>query len=120
MLVSAGKPNIAEPVIPIVASMGIDHEQLFDAMALVQEVSGTMSGGTTKAGQTRVRCQVILNDGSLNEDTDTVCHMPVTIFADAKKDGQEPPLFHLLRKAVENKTAIAFFWHPREEIRITS
>ena len=36
VLVSLGKPNIVEPGIPIVASIGIDHEQLFDAMALVQ------------------------------------------------------------------------------------
>ena len=109
VLVSAAKPKIAEPAIPIVASMGIEHEQLFDAMALVQEVSPMNSGGRTAAGQARARCQVLLNDGSLNEDTSTVCHMPVTIFADAATGGQEPLLFQTLRRAGENKTAIAFF-----------
>ena len=118
VLLSAGKPNIPEPAIPIVASMEIEREQLFDAMALVQEVSPLANGGTTKAGQARVRCQAILNDGSYNEVTGITCHMPVTIFEDATRDGEEPLLFQNLRKAVENKTAMAFFWHPRKEIRL--
>ena len=109
VLVSAGKPNIAEPSIPIVASMGIEHEQTFDAMALIQDVSPVASGGRTTTGQARVRCQAILNDGSLNETTGTVCHLPVTIFADATTDGQEPLLFQKLRQAVVHKTAMAFF-----------
>ena len=109
VLDSAGKPKMAEPAIPIVASMGIEHEQLFDAMALIQEISPMSSGGRTTAGQPRVRCQVLLNDGSLNENGSTVCHLPVTIFADATTDGREPLLFRQLRTAVEDKIAMAFF-----------
>ena len=88
VLVSAGKPKIAEPAIPVVAPTGIEQEQLFDAMALIQEVSAISNGEKTFAGQDRVRCQILLNDGSLNEATGKVCHLPVTIFADATKDGQ--------------------------------
>ena len=59
VLLSAGKPNIPEPAIPIVASMEIDHEQLFDAMALIQEVSPLANGGTTK--QAKLACDVKLS-----------------------------------------------------------
>ena len=109
VLVSAAKPIMAEPAIPIVASLGIDHEQLFDAMALVQSVSPTSPGGRTSKGQARVRCQVLLNDGSVSEDTRNVCHMPVTIFADATTNGADPPVFQELRKAATDHTAMAFF-----------
>ena len=108
VLGSAGKPIMPEPGIPIVASMGINSEQQFDALALIQEVSASNSGGRTRAGQERVRCQIILNDGSRNSDGN-VCHLPVTIFEDASKDGQDPPLFQKLRSAAEHKIAMAFF-----------
>lgn len=107
--VSAGKPNMTEPVIPIVAAMGIEREQLFDALALIQEVPSMNKGGQTMIGQARVRCQVLLNDGYLKEDTSKMCHLSVTIFADATMDGQEPELFQRLRKAAEEKNAMAFF-----------
>ena len=42
-------------------------------------------------------------------DTSKVCHLPVTIFADATTNEQEPLLFRQLREAAENKTAMAFF-----------
>ena len=84
------KPKMPEPAIPIASSLGIKNEQSFDAMALIQEVSRTQNGGKTQAGTARVRCEVLLNDGSLDKDTNKVRHMPVTIFADATKDGQEP------------------------------
>ena len=109
VLVSVGTPNMAEPAIPIVASMEIEGAQTFDALALIQHVSDTCPGGTTSTGQRRVRCSVLLNDGSRNKDTSKVCHLPVTIFADAPKNEQEPLLFQRLREAAENKTAKAFF-----------
>ena len=56
-----------------------------------------------------MRCQILLNDGSLNEDTGKVCHLPVTIFADAMRESQEPLLFKKLRSAAEGNTAMAFF-----------
>ena len=108
VLVSAGKPKIPEPAIPIVQSMGIEREQHFDALALIQDVSASSNGGNTLTGQARVRCQILLNDGSLNEDTGKVCHLPVTIFADAMRDLQEPLLFKKLRSAAEGNTAMAF------------
>ena len=63
VLISAGKPKMPEPAIPIAASMGIEREQTFDALALIQEVSDMHNGGNTQTGQARVRCQVLLNDG---------------------------------------------------------
>jgi len=108
VLGSAGKPKMAEPSIPIVESMGINSEQQFDALALIQEVSQMSPGGRTKDGRDRVRCQILLNDGSAYGDG-KVCHLPVTIFADAAQNGQEPPLFQKFRTAAENKTATAFF-----------
>ena len=45
VLVSAGKPKIPEPAIPIVQSMGIEREQHFDALALIQDVSASSNGG---------------------------------------------------------------------------
>ena len=109
VLVSVGKPNMAEPAIPIVASMEIEAEQRFDALALIQHVSETSPGGKTLTGQQRVRCSVFLNDGSYKKDTSKVCHLPVTIFADATSDEEEPLLFKQLREAAKNKTAMAFF-----------
>ena len=49
-------------------SMGIEREQSFDVLALIQEVSDMNNGGHTQTGQARMRCQVLLNDGSLKED----------------------------------------------------
>ena len=36
VLVTAGKPKMPEPAIPVAASMGIEREQHFDALALIQ------------------------------------------------------------------------------------
>ena len=108
VLASAGKPKMAEPLVPVSESMGIEHEQHFDALALIQDMSDlALRGGVTATGQARVRCIILLNDGSRNKDTGKVCHLPVTIFADARHDGQPPQLFHQLRKATEGKIAIA-------------
>ena len=82
VLVSAGKPKMPEPAIPVAASMGIGREQQFDALALIQQISAIAHGGTTSNGQRRVRCTVTLVDGSQKEDNDKVCLLPVTIFAD--------------------------------------
>ena len=127
VLAGAGKPCMPEPAIPIAASMGIEREQLFDALALVQNVSETMRGGKTASGQARSRCTILLNDGSRSNAKDSaaaqsldkdspvlqsmgkVCHLPVTVFADTNSDGTEPQLFQILRLAVSNKTAMAFF-----------
>ena len=109
LLVSAGKPKIAEPTIPVAACMGIDRDQSFDALALIQDISDASNGGKTAAGQERVRCKITLNDGSRNKDTGKVCHMPVTIFADGKQGGDEPLVFKQLRNAHERKTAMALF-----------
>ena len=38
-----------------------------------------------------------------------MCHLPLTIFADTRHDGQLPELFDQLRKATEGKIAIAFY-----------
>ena len=51
VLVSAGKPKMTEPAIPVAESMGIEHEQHFDALALIQNVSTMSSGGLTSTGQ---------------------------------------------------------------------
>ena len=109
VLISAGKLKMPETAIPIAASMGIEREQSFDALALIQEVSDMNNGGNTQTGQARVRCQVLLNDGSLKEDNSKVWHLPVTIFADATTNGQEPLLFQNLRQAAEQQIAMAFF-----------
>ncbi len=109
MLASAAKPRMPEPNIPVVESMEIEREQHFDALALVQSVSAMSSGGRTSTGQARVRCTVILNDGSKHKTNDKVCHLPVTVFADAKMNGEPPLLFQALNDAASNKTAMAFF-----------
>ena len=127
VLAGGGQPCMPEPAIPIAASLGIEREQVFDAMALVQEVSETMPGGKTASGQARSRCKVVLNDGSFSSgkhsevlkslDVDSavlqsngkVCHLPVTVFVDANSDGTEPELFHMLRAAASMKKAMAFF-----------
>ena len=109
-VLSTGSKNIMpEPGIPIAASMGIGREQLFDALALVQEVGEMAPGGTTSTNIARVRVQIKLNDGSKNDKTDNVIHLPVTIFADATRDQQEPQMFRDLRQAASTKTAMAFF-----------
>ena len=108
-LVSVGKPNMPVPAIPIVKSIEIEQEQAFDALALVQKVSESLPGGKTSTGQHRLRCHVVLNDGSKHDDTGKVCHLPVTIFADGNMNGEEPMLFQQLRNAAQSKTALAFF-----------
>jgi len=51
----------------------------------------------------------MLNDGSKHDETGKVCHLPVTIFADANVNGDEPLLFQQLRNSVQSKKAWAFF-----------
>ena len=109
VLSTAAKRTKPEPGIPIAASMGIGREQLFDALALVQEVGEMARGGTTSSNTARVRVLVKLNDGSKNDATGNVIHLPITIFADATHDQQEPQMFRDLRQAASTKTAMAFF-----------
>ena len=109
MLVSAGKPKMPEPAIPVAASMGISSEQQFDAMALIQHITPMANGGVTSTGQRRVRCTITLIDGSRKEDKDKVCLLPVTIFVDEGTGGEPPALFQQLQLAASNKWAFAFF-----------
>ena len=109
VLVSAGKPNMPEPAIPVAASMGIGREQQFDALALIQDITQVAHGGTLVSGQKRMRCTITLLDGSKKAHTDKVCLLPVTIFADARQDEQPPHLFKELQLAAANKWAVAFF-----------
>jgi len=106
---SAEKPRMPEPSIPIAQSMGIAEEQHFDALALVQDVSEMNHGGQTSTGQARVRCCVLLNDGSKSKEDGGVCHLPVTIFADALRNGEPPMIFSELENAAREKKAMAFF-----------
>ena len=99
ILVSAGKPKMPEPAIPVAASMGIGREHQFDALALVQQVTTIANGGTTWNGQRRVRCTVTLIDGSTKKDNDKVCLLPVAIFADERPGGEPPALFQELQLA---------------------
>ena len=108
VLSSANKPTKPEPGIPIAASIDMGREQLFDALALVAEV-GPVGNGGMSGGQARVRVQVKLTDGSTNETSGNVVHMPVTIFTDARSDGTEPQTVALLRSAASAQTALAFF-----------
>ena len=109
VLVSAGKPKMPEPGIPVAASMGIGREQQFDALALIRQITPMANGGTTSTGQKRVRCTITLIDGSKKKDNDKVCLLPVTIFADARISGEPPALFQELELAASNKWAVAFF-----------
>ncbi len=79
VLVSAGKPKMAEPPVPVSESMSIEHEQYFDVLSLIQNMSEINKGGVTPTGQERVRCTILVNDGSRHKDTGKVCHMPLTI-----------------------------------------
>ena len=108
-VLSTGSKSIKpEPSIPISASMGIGREQLFDALALVQEVGEMARGGTTSTQTARVRVTIKLNDGSKNNETGKVIYLPVTVFTDATLDQQEPQMFRDLRQAASEKTALAF------------
>ena len=109
VLVSAGKPKMPEPGIPVAASMGIGREQQFDALALIRQITPMANGGTTSTGQKRVRCTITLIDGSKKKDNDKVCLLPVTIFADARIGGEPPALFQELELAASNNWAVAFF-----------
>ena len=109
VLASAAKPIMPEPSIPIAACMSISQEQHFDALALIEHVSEMAPGGTTSAGQRRVRCTISLIDGSMKKDSDKVCVMPVTVFANATLDGTPPSLFRELEEMAEAKVAGAFF-----------
>ena len=109
VLVSAAKPIMPEPGIPIAACMSIGKEQLFDALALIESVSEMAHGGTTTAGQKRVRCTISLIDGSKSKDSDKNCSMAVTVFADATNEGTPPSLFKELEEMYEAKVPVAFF-----------
>ena len=109
ILVSAGKPSMPEPAIPVGASMNIGREQNFDALALIHDITEMKPGGTNSTGQKRVRCTITLIDGSTKKDTDKVCLLPVTVFADENTDGRPPPLFEELQKAAADKKAVAVF-----------
>ncbi len=109
VLASAGKPNMPEPPVAIAASMSINNEQHFDALALIQKIGETAPGGTLKDGQQRLRCMFTLIDGSKKEKETKARLLPVTIFANKTTDGSEPQLFQKLRDAFEKKQAVAFF-----------
>lgn len=109
LVVSAGKPNMPEPAIPIAASMCIHREQHFDVLALIQDITESSPGGQLPSGQRRVRCAVTLIDGSKKKDTEKACLLPITIFADDISNGNAPPLFQKIREAFENRMAVAMF-----------
>ena len=109
VLVSAAKPILPAPGIPIAACMSIGQEQLFDALALIENISEMAPGGTTSAGQRRVRCTISLIDGSTKEGSEKICSMPVTVFANATLDGTPPSLFKELEEMKEGRLAGAFF-----------
>ena len=88
--------------------MGIEHEQQFDALALVHDIFELNNGGT-HAEQQRLRFKILLTDGSKNKDTGKVCHLPVTIFVDGELHGQPPPLYQQLQAAHVQNSAMAFF-----------
>ena len=104
----AQKFKMAEPNIPVAESMGIEHEQQFDALALVHDIFELHNGGT-HAGQQRLRFKILLIDGSKNKDTGKMCHLPVTIFVDGELHGQPPPLYQQLQAAHAQNSAMAFF-----------
>ena len=108
-LASGKAIEMAEPNIPVAESMGIEHEQHFDSLALVHSISELNYGGRSNAGKERVRFKIVLNDGSENKDTGKVCHLPVTIFVDGELDGQPPPLYQQLQSACNQNLAMAFF-----------
>ena len=56
-----------------------------------------------------MRCTILLNGGSKHNNNDKVCHLPVTVFADAQMTGEPPLLFKELNQAAVDKTAMAFF-----------
>ena len=99
---------MAEPNIPVAESMGIEHEQQFDALALVHDIFELNNGGI-HAGPQRLRFKILLIDGSKNKNTGKVCHLPVTIFADGEPHGQPPPLYQQLQAAHAQNSAMAFF-----------
>jgi len=109
VLASAGKPKMPEPPVAIAASMSINNEQHFDALALIEKIGETAPGGTLKDGQQRLRCMFTLIDGSTKEGETKPRLLPVTIFANKTMDGSEPQLFQKLRDAFEKKQAVAFF-----------
>ena len=108
VLSNAHTAKMAEPNIPVAESMGIEHEQHFDALALIHDI-GEVNAGGVRAGQERVRFKILLNDGSRKKDTGKVCHLPLTIFADGDLHGQPPPLYQQLRAAHASSSAMAFF-----------
>ena len=49
-LISAAKPKMPEPAIPVAASMNIQREQHLDALPLIQDVTEMARGGKTATG----------------------------------------------------------------------
>ena len=109
LAVSAGKPDMPEPPVPIAASMSIDHEQQFDALALIQNISEAAPGGQLKDGRSRIRFTITLLDGSKKKDEEKPRRMPVTIFANKPSDNSDPLLLQELRNEFKKQSAVAFF-----------
>ena len=106
---SIKKSAMPEPPVPIAASMSINHEQHFDALALIQDISETAPGGQLKDGQARTRFTVTLIDGSTNKDEKKPRLLPLTIFASTPPDGSDPSIFQEFRDAFHLQEAVAFF-----------
>ena len=66
-------------------------------------------GGQTSTGKARVRCTIVLNNGSQNEPNDKACHLSIAVLADAKMHSRTPLLVEQLQQAAANKTAMSFF-----------
>ena len=109
VLNQAGKPQMPEPNVPVADSVGIEREQMFDALGLARDMSEIMPGGRTLTGKDRVRCLCHVIDGSMTPGTDKVCALPVTIFSDAGKNGETLEMLKSLQDAVTNHYAMAFF-----------
>ena len=109
VLAGAGKPDMPEPPVPIAASMSIDHEQQFDALALIQNISEAAPGGQLKDGRSRIRFTITLLDGSKKKDEEKPRRMPVTIFANKPSDNSDAPLLQELRNEFKKQSAVAFF-----------
>ena len=109
LAVGAGKPVMPEPPVPIAACMGIDSEQHFDVLAMIQDISEAAPGGQLKDGRLRVRCTVTLIDGTIAKDEKKPRLMPVVVFADKPSNDSVPPLLQELIEAYEKKKAVAFF-----------
>ena len=107
VLVSAGKPKMPEPNIPVAACCSITREQQFDCLALIRSVGEPAPGGWA-SGRERIRCTIQLIDGSKLNGTDKPCVLPITVFAD-KKPSDDPALFKALQELCDERHAVAVF-----------